>query len=316
MASTDIQPLLDRQPPALPANVARVTADGRPTSHLIDWELFQTNWFKTNIIATDQRIDSVKAVAEEAEAAVEVESQARITADGALATQITTVSAKANQATANGQIFFAAKAGPAGSTAAFGLYLTAGNAFTGMEAIVKSDGTSAIGFSASNFYLNDSGAAVNVFNYTGGEFTFNVPVRVGTNDISLNAINSPTAAVGTSSVNLGHSTGGDWVSLLSATNTGGPGQIAIVHVDFEWTVFSALGAGGTAQWRLRRNDGKVLFIADLIARQVSIQRLDLAFNDTYTYRLEAFIDVNGPGEDPPEVVFTSRRGLMIDLRKR
>lgn len=197
MATQDINALLDTQPPALPANVARVTADGRPTRHLLDWELFQTDWFRSNIVATDQRIDQVKATADGASAAVTTETQARISADGALALRIDSVEAYVGDATAEGQIYFAAKAGPAGSIAAYGLYLTANNTFTGFEAVAASDGTSYIALKAgsveieaSEFKLTDAGTAQNVFNYMGEVFTFNVPVQIRTGDILDGAVST------------------------------------------------------------------------------------------------------------------------------
>jgi hypothetical protein len=200
MASEDIQTLLDTQPPALPPKVARVKADGTPTTHLLDWELFQTEWFKSNIIATDTRIDTVKATADDAAAKVEVETSARVSADEALAQQITTVSASVGNATAQGQIYFAAAAVPGGAVSAYGLYLTAGNAFTGFEALAMSDGTSAIGLTASQFLFTDSGTAKPVLSYSSGKWSFTSDVEVNgdlvvngsivTDKIAVNAVSN------------------------------------------------------------------------------------------------------------------------------
>lgn len=312
MASTDIQPLLDSQPPALPAHVARVKADGLPTTHLIDWELFQTQWFRNNIVATDTRIDTVKATADDASAAVTTEQQARVSADEALAQQITTVDAKANSATANGQIYFAAAAVPAGAVAAYGIYLTAGNAFTGFEMIARSNGTAAIAMAANQFAFTDSGTAQNVFNYSSGIFTFNVPVRIGTVDILAGAVNAPVASTAPGPDTLGATA---FVGLISATHTGASGYVALIHVDFQYEVTDGSGSGViSGLYRIRRSDGVVIYGGQLynysIPYTVSHSILDATFDATYTYYLEVSVDSTGP-------TFTFyRRGLMIDLRKR
>lgn len=168
----------DNLPYVMPTSVPRVTADGRPTTHLINWEESTRNWYFTNAVATDKRITEVKAEADGKLAAYKEEINAIIGPDGSLVEKIETVEAKANGATATGQIYFAATAGPTGSAAAYGLYLTAGNAYTGFEAIAMSDGTSAIGLTASKFVFTDSGAAKEVFNYTGGKFVLTGDVEI------------------------------------------------------------------------------------------------------------------------------------------
>lgn len=181
MASADIQAILDTQPPELPFQQPLVTATGLPTQHLINWNFYQSQWFRNNVIKADQRIDTVKATADNASAAVTTESNARVAADEALAEQITTVSAKANNATANGQIYFAAHAAPAGSLAAYGIYLTAGSSFTGMELLAMSDGTSAIGMTAGSFVFTDSGTTKQVLTYYSGQFHFTSDVAIDGN---------------------------------------------------------------------------------------------------------------------------------------
>src|SRR5690606_6410070 len=93
-------------------------------------------------------------------------------------------------ATANGEIYFGAMAGPAGSVAAYGIFLTAGNAFTGLQMIAKSDGTSEIAFSADKFSLNTSSGAQNVFTFDNadGVFEFNVPVRINNAEIGDSSV--------------------------------------------------------------------------------------------------------------------------------
>lgn len=176
--------LLSTQPPALPASVARVDpATGKPSRTLLDYELFQRNWFANSVTDLETKIDTVESRTDANEAAITTETTARTSEDAALAQQITTVNAKANAATANGQIYFAAIAAPGGAAAAFGVYLTAGNAFTGLELLAMSDGTSSIALNASQFTLTDSGSAQRVFTYSGGVFRFNVPVQVQNRDI-------------------------------------------------------------------------------------------------------------------------------------
>jgi hypothetical protein len=185
-------------PYVMPATVPRVTANGKPTTHLINWEESTRNWYFTNAVNTDKRITQVKSETDAALAEFTEDIQALTDADNAMVAQITTLTAKTNLATATGQIYFAAKAGPSGSAAAYGLYLTAGNAYTGFEAIAMSDGTSAIGFTASKFVFTDSGAATDVFTYTGGKFVLTGDVEVNgslvvngtivTDKISANAV--------------------------------------------------------------------------------------------------------------------------------
>lgn len=169
----------DSLPYVMPTTVPRVTADGRPTTHLINWEEKTRNWYLTNAVALDTRITEVRAEADGNLASYKEEINAVIGPDGSLVEKVETVEARANSATATGQIYFAAQAGPSGSVAAYGLYLSAGNAYTGLEAIAMSDDTSAIGFTASKFVFTDSGTAKQVFTYTGGKFVL-------TGDVSIN----------------------------------------------------------------------------------------------------------------------------------
>src|SRR5690606_7731028 len=79
------------------------------------------------VVETTARVSADEALAEQittltadvgaVNAAVSNEALARANADTALAGQITSVDAKANRATANGQVFLAAKAAPTGAVA-------------------------------------------------------------------------------------------------------------------------------------------------------------------------------------------------------
>ncbi|MDG2571136.1 hypothetical protein P7L87_26640, partial [Vibrio parahaemolyticus] len=296
-------------------NVARVKAGGLPTTHLLDRVLFQTNWFKTIIVATGQRIDSVKAVADNASAAVTTEQQARVSADAALALRIDTVEAYAGDATAQGQIYFAAKAAPAGAIAAYGLYLTAGNAYAGMDVLADSGGGGSIAFTANDFKLTDSGTAQNVFNYTGGIFTFNVPVRIGTVDILEGAVNAPVAVANNNARNIASTSG--WETILTVTAVGEAGYVAVVYTDFEYKVDGGSGVLD-GSFRIRRSDGVILREGNLYpyAEYVptTIARLDASFTQQYSYELQVNISFT-VGSGSPYVAFR-RRGMMIDIRKR
>lgn len=300
----------DRLPVVLPSSVARVTANGLPTKHLIDWEQLTRNWYNVNVQALDTKLTEVSSETEGNTAAITQEIQARTSADSALAQQITTVDAKVGTATANGQIFFAAAAVPAGAVAAYGIYLTAGNAFTGLEMIARSDGTAAIALNASQFTLTDSGTAQNVFNYTGGIFTFNVPVRIGTVDILAGAVNAPVVNTVTTTREIGDT---GWTSLVSATHTGASGYVALIHVEFRYETGGGSGVI-TGNYRIRKSNGNVLYTGTLYNFAnpfvVTHTLLDTAFNDEYTYYLEVEIETSGP-----TFVFY-RRSIMIDLRKR
>lgn len=309
-------------PYVMPASVPRVTADGRPTTHLINWEELTRNWYYTNAVATDKRITEVKAETDQAIARFNEDITALVTKTDALVQKVDTVEAQIGNATANGQIKFAAKAAPTGATAAYGIYLTANNTFTGFEMLAMSNGTSAISFTASQFMLRDGGTARPIFNYSSGLFTFNVPIRVGTNDIGLQAVNAPSAVVGTNTLEV-RSTGGNWQTLMSVTATGAPGQVAVIQVDFEWEREGFVYSWSTALWRLIRSDGYVMhqgsFIvaANSVLDQTYLNRLDLSFTQTYTYSLQIYIDIDKPdASEDPFFRFTANRGLMIDLRKR
>lgn len=172
----------DKLPAVMPVSVPRVkTNDGTPTTFLIDWEESTRNWYRTNAVALDARITEVKATADNASAAVVVETNARITADGALADQITTVSADFDQFSANGEIYFGAAAGPSGTAAAYSVFLNADDSQAGMQIIAKSGGGGAIGFLADQFVFTDSGTMQNVFDYSGGQFVFTGNVAIDGN---------------------------------------------------------------------------------------------------------------------------------------
>lgn len=195
-----------------PTEVTMVTKEGKQTTALHDWFTGLWSWMKNSVVDLTtkittltasvgdlsasiieestiretedgilaSRITTVEATSSANSAAITSEASARVSGDSALASQITTVEAKANSATASGQIYFAAKAGPSGSVAAYGMYLTAGSAYAGLEALALSGGGSAIGFTANQFRFVDSGTAQQVLSYSSGVFTFEVPIQIRT----------------------------------------------------------------------------------------------------------------------------------------
>lgn len=163
--------------PFIPSSEVKVVDDGgKQTTALHDWFQSLWGWMKANVVDLTTKVTTLTDGQEDLAAALETEQIARVDGDTALAADITTVDAKADSATANGQVFLAAKAAPGGATAAFGIYLTAGSKFTGLEMLATSGGDSAIGITADQFTFTDSGTSQQVFNYSGGVWYFNVPV--------------------------------------------------------------------------------------------------------------------------------------------
>lgn len=217
MAGEDFDPLTIPKP--LPFEVPRVEANGHPTEEQMQQEIAETAWMQANTANTNTRLTLVSDEVDGAYAAISTEATTRAAADSALASQITTVQANvntvaasvvaeatarvdgdtalassittvsatansaltgANNATANGQIYFAAKGAPAGATASYGLFLTAGGAYAGFEAIADSVLGSAIGISSDRFFIYDTsgGTRVKVLEYAGGEWILNGNVTI------------------------------------------------------------------------------------------------------------------------------------------
>ncbi len=128
------------------------------------------------------------------------ESTTRATADTALASSITTVTATANGATASGQVYLIAESAPSGYTAQFGWTLQATSQPFGMKALVDGSGVGSIAFIANRFKLIDpsylGGDPVNVFNYNGTTFNFDVPVTIRNQEIGTNAVTNTVITTG------------------------------------------------------------------------------------------------------------------------
>lgn len=261
-------------PAVMPVSVPRVkTNDGTPTTFLIDWEEQTRDWYRTNAVALDTRLTEVKATADNASAAVTVETNARITADGALAEQITTVAATFDDATANGQIYFGASAGPAGAVATYSLFLTAGNANAGFQAIAKSGGGAAVGFLADQFVFTDSGTMQNVFDYSGGQFVF-------TGNVAIDGNLVVTGTIGTGKI------------TDSAITTGKITDNAVTH-----------GASGTGTWTgascvVTARSGDLIFVT------VSVQPLAAAAGGALPGTDTANVTINGGSAQQIKIVKT------------
>lgn len=175
--------MADIDPNAIPfvpdTSVALIEPEsGKPKTAFHDWMQSLYDWMKRSVVDLTTKVTTLTADIGGLSAQIVEEATIRQTEDGILAAQITSVEAKADDATANGEIYFAAKAAPSGATAAYGIYLSAGNYYAGLEIIATSGGGSAIGMAASQFRFTDSGTAQQVFNYSGGVFTFMVPIVI------------------------------------------------------------------------------------------------------------------------------------------
>lgn len=156
--------------PFIPAaDVALIETDtGKPKTAFHDFITALWGWMKQNVVDLTTKVTTLIQQMADAEASISEEQIARIEGDTALAAQITTVAASVDDATANGEIYFAAKAAPSGAVAAYGLHLTAGASYAGFEALAQSGGGSAIGMTANQFFFTDAGTQQPVFTYVGG----------------------------------------------------------------------------------------------------------------------------------------------------
>ena len=162
----DIKP--DDIPFVMSKQVGIADANGKPTTAMLDWFQALWGWMKRSVVDLTTKVTTLTDQVGDNTAAITEEQTARIEGDTALAGQITTVEASVGDISADGAVYLAAKAAPSGATAAYGWYLTAGNAYAGMQAIALSGGGSAIGFTANQFYFTDAGTAQAVFTYIGG----------------------------------------------------------------------------------------------------------------------------------------------------
>lgn len=174
----DIDP--NSAPSLMPAEQAIAKPDGKATTPMLDWLSALRNWTKRSVVDLTTKITTLISDMGDVSAAIVEEASIRETEDGILASQIVTVEAKADNATANGEIYFQAMAGPAGSAAAYGIFLTAGDVFTGLMLIAESGGGSHIVMTAGSlqFYDSASGSQINVLTYAGGEWLLNGNVTI------------------------------------------------------------------------------------------------------------------------------------------
>lgn len=189
-------------PVANPVTVRRVNNQGFPTQWQLEWEQGTRSWMIKNAVDLNAKVTTLRDETNNGFAEVREEIQAVVTDQGALASQVTELTAEFGDFSANGSVQFKVMATPAGAAAAYGIFLNAGTSFTGLQMIAYSGGASAIAFSASQFMLNDSGSAQNVFNYGSGVFTFNVPVRIQNGELLNNAVSQAWANSGGTSASV------------------------------------------------------------------------------------------------------------------
>lgn len=87
----DSQVDLGRLPPVLSAQVKRVTEEGYAKKEVMDWEQYQTDFFRKTVIDLDTRQTTIYSDLGNVHASVVAEQIARTTDDSALASAITTV---------------------------------------------------------------------------------------------------------------------------------------------------------------------------------------------------------------------------------
>lgn len=89
--STDPDPAT--APVVMPATVRRTNGEGYPTQFLLDWEQASRNWYQKSVVDLTQKQTEVSAELGEIKASVVTETIARVSADEAFASQITTITA-------------------------------------------------------------------------------------------------------------------------------------------------------------------------------------------------------------------------------
>jgi len=156
--------------------------------------------------ALASQITTLTATVSSVNSQLVTESTVRANADTAFAGQLTTVEAKANDATASGQVYLIAESAPSGYSASYGWHLTASGASVGMKAMATGGGLGVIAFFADQFLLVDpsylGGAPVEVFNYNGVTFNFDVPVTIRHQEIAANGVSNVAQVSGTVAVGV------------------------------------------------------------------------------------------------------------------
>lgn len=203
------------------------TTTGKPKTAFHDWMQSLWAWMKRSVVDLTTKVTTLEFTAGDLQAQITEEATIRETDDGILAASITTVDAKANNATASGQVYLAAKAGPSGTAASYGWYLTAGSAFAGMEAMALSGGGSAIGFAANQFTLTDSGTALPVWQYSGGKFQFTGDVAVNGN-LMINGSILTEGAATNAFTQVAASTGSGTSTSVTLTTRAGASGVVIM----------------------------------------------------------------------------------------
>lgn len=234
-------------PPFLGVNVARVDPQtGKPTKPTLDNELAERDWFMTTTINMNQRLTEVRSDTDTNSASITTEATTRATADGALASLLTTVEVRSTggavvTGSATAQMSMIALSSPSGYSSSFGMYLrnSAVNYDVGLNALLTSGGVGRISFTATQFYFTDpsynGGLPGNVAAYSGGVWQFNIPVLLRTGELAANAAtkvrsNSASAANSVSLVVTDFNVGSELTVRALASSTQGYSNNAVTAI--------------------------------------------------------------------------------------
>ncbi|POR52398.1 hypothetical protein [Bosea psychrotolerans] len=255
-------------PAVMPVTVRRTNEQGFPRQALLDYEQALQGWMRNNVVATNARFAEVSDSLAGVSAAVTTEANARVAADEALAEQITTVEAAVDGFTASGELYFAAKATPAGAASAFGLYLTAGSSFAGLEAMALSGGGSAIGLAANQLKFTDPGTATDVLTYSGGKFRFTGDVAIDGNLAVSGSFTADAVASGFSAIDSTAGTAAlagtvSWADLgppitLTVTPDGGNGYpLLFIRDNATAENLTAFAGNASVRYRIMLNGSNI-----------------------------------------------------------
>lgn len=193
-------------------------------------------------------LSDIEADIDDLWAAVSTETTQRTNADSAFASQLTTVSARANEGSASGLFRMASTAGPAGYTTQILMQAEAtdgaGYASAGI-AIDVGGGTSRVRVQASQFVVQGSGGIVATFDSTATLLLARIPV-IDSTKISVTSLSAINA-------NAGTITAGTIRGTLIQSNTTGT-RIQMNSTDNEFEVF----VGGSEIARYGTNTGGLI----------------------------------------------------------
>jgi hypothetical protein len=176
---------LNTLPPLLPADVQRSFESGLPTEAQMDWEQYQQNWFKTQVVSLDTKLTEVSGEVDDQTGKITELTAVVQNEDGTLtAGKLVQVSTDTAANTATISDLTTSVAGIAVRKTVTATFNN-GTGFYELAGVQNGDGSGPVftmAFQANNFLLTDpsylGGAPQNVFSYSGtlGAFFFNVPV--------------------------------------------------------------------------------------------------------------------------------------------